>query len=334
MGMKHEATGRRKIFSFVLGALLIALSCPAEAQQPKKVHRIGYLANTEATTAVDIKPLRERLRELGYVEGQNLRIEYRYFGSNVERLSELAAELVRLKPELIAVVGNEAASAATKATEVIPIVMVSTSEAVRSGFVASLARPGGNVTGLTSMGGDVLGKRLELLSEIISNFSRAGFLWSPSSPTAADNLKETESSARSLKIDLTSLETKDPADIDKVFQTAAAKRVQGVVVDGSAFFTAHQKQLIALELKHRLPTMYPNPRFVDAGGLMTYGQDRKEQYRRAAEIIDKVLKGIKPADIPVERPTKLEFVINLKTAKQIGLTIPPNVLARADRVIR
>ena len=334
MGMKHEATGRRKIFSFVLGALLIALSCPAEAQQPKKVHRIGYLANTEATTAVDIKPLRERLRELGYVEGQNLRIEYRYFGSNVERLSELAAELVRLKPELIAVVGNEAASAATKATEVIPIVMVSTSEAVRSGFVASLAHPGGNVTGLTSMGGDVLGKRLELLSEIISNFSRAGFLWSPSSPTAADNLKETESSARSLKIDLTSLETKDPADIDKVFQTAAAKRVQGVVVDGSAFFTAHQKQLIALELKHRLPTMYPNPRFVDAGGLMTYGQDRKEHYRRAAEIIDKVLKGIKPADIPVERPTKLEFVINLKTAKQIGLTIPPNVLARADRVIR
>jgi putative ABC transport system substrate-binding protein len=325
---------KRKIAVLTLCAMLLALCFSSEAQQPKKVHRIGYLANTEATTAVDIKPLRERLRELGYVEGQNLRIEYRYFGSNVERLSELAAELVRLKPELIAVVGNEAASAATKATEVIPIVMVSTSEAVRSGFVASLARPGGNVTGLTSMGGDVLGKRLELLSEIISNFSRAGFLWSPSSPTAADNLKETESSARSLKIDLTSLETKDPADIDKVFQTAAAKRVQGVVVDGSAFFTAHQKQLIALELKHRLPTMYPNPRFVDAGGLMTYGQDRKEQYRRAAEIIDKVLKGIKPADIPVERPTKLEFVINLKTAKQIGLTIPPNVLARADRVIK
>jgi putative ABC transport system substrate-binding protein len=325
---------KQKIVGFALSALLLALCASAHAQQPTKIRRIGYLANTEATTAVDIKPLRERLRELGYVEGQNLIIEYRYFGNNVERLSDLTAELVRLKPELIAVVGNEATAAATKATNVIPIVMVSTSEAVRSGFVASLARPGGNVTGMTSMGGDVLGKRLELLSEIIPKFNRAGFLWSPSSPTAADNLKETESTARSLKIDLTSLETKDTVDIDKVFQTAAAKRVQGIVVDGSAFFTAHQKQLIALELKHQLPMMYPNPRFVDAGGLMTYSQERKEQYRRAAVIIDKVLKGIKPADIPVERPTKLEFVINLKTAKQIRLTIPPNVLARADRVIR
>lgn len=165
---------------------------------------------------------------------------------------------------------------------------------------------------MTSMGGDVLGKRLELLSEIIPKFTRAGFLWSPSSPTAAANLKEMVSIAGSLKIHLTSLETKDTADNDEVFQTAAAKRIQGIVVDGSAFFTAHQKQLIALERKHRLPTMYPNPRFVDAGGLMTYARDRKEQYRRAAEIIDKVLKGVKPADIPVERPTKLEFVINLR----------------------
>ena len=261
---------KAKILVYALPALILATIHLAQAQEPAKIRRIGYLANTPATTAIDIKPLHERLRELGYVEGQNLRIEYRYFGSNVERLSELAAELVRLKPELIVVVGNEAASAATKATKVIPIVMVSTSEAVRSGFVASLARPGGNVTGMTSMGGDVLGKRLELLSEIISKFTRAGFLWSPSSPTAPDNLKETESIARSLKIDLTSLEAKDTADIDKVFQTAATKRVQGIVVDDSAFFTAHQKQLIALERKHRLPTMYPNPRFVDAGGLMTY----------------------------------------------------------------
>ena len=324
----------KKHFPLLIAILSLGIVASVDAQQATKVHRIGYLANTEATTAVDIKPLRERLKELGYVEGQSLIIEYRYFRSAVERLPELIGELIRLNVELIAVVGNEAASAATKATKVIPIIMVSTSEAVRSGFVASLARPGGNVTGMTSTGADVLGKRLELLSEIIPKFTRAGFLWTPSSPTAADNLKEMESNARSLKIDLTSLETKDTADNDKVFQTATAKRVQGIVVDGSAFFTAHQKQLIALERKYRLPTMYPNPRFVDAGGLMTYAQDRKAQYRRAAEIIDKVLKGIKPADIPVERPTKFEFVINLKTAKQIGLTIPPNVLARADKVIR
>src|SRR5262249_51068088 len=234
-----------------LGSLLLALCCPAHAQQPTKVRRIGYLANTQATTAVDIRPLHERLKKLGYVEGQNLIIEYRYFGSAVERLPGLVGELIRLNLELIVVVGNEAASAATKATKVIPIVMVSTSEAVRSGFVASLAHPGGNVTGMTSTGGDVLGKRLELLSEIIPKFTRAGFLWSPSSPTAPDNLNEMESIARSLKIDLTSLEAKDTADNDKVFQTAAAKRIQGIIVDGSAFFTAHQKQLIALELKHR-----------------------------------------------------------------------------------
>lgn len=325
---------KQRILGFGVSAVLLALCASADAQQPTKIHRIGYLANTEATTAADIKPLRERLKELGYVEGQNLIIDYRYFRSAIERLPKLVGELIQLNVELIAVVGNEAASAATKATKVIPIVMVSTSEAVRSGFVASLARPGGNVTGMTSTGGDVLGKRLELLSEIIPKFTRAGFLWSPSSPTAPDNLKEMESIARALKIDLASLEAKDTADHDKVFQSAAAKRVQGIVVDGSAFFTAHQKQLIALERKHRLPTMYPNPRFVDAGGLMTYARDRKEQYHRAAEIIDKILKGIKPGDIPVERPTKFEFVINLKTAKQIGLRIPPNVLARADRVIK
>ena len=196
----------KKYFLLLIAIFCLGIVASVDAQQPTKIRRIGYLANTPATTAVDIQPLRERLRELGYVEGQNLTIEYRYFGSNLEHLPELVGELIRLNVELIAVVGNEAASAATKATKIIPIVMVSTSEAVRSGFVASLARPGGNVTGTTSMGADVLGKRLELLSEIIPKFTRAGFLWSPSSPTAPENLKETESIARSLKIDLTSLE--------------------------------------------------------------------------------------------------------------------------------
>ena len=314
--------------------MLFTLCTPAEAQQTKKVARIGYLGNTASTSGIDMKPFRERLSELGYIEGQNITFEYRYFDGKFERLPELAAELVRLNCAVIIAIGNEAAIAAKNATREIPIVMTSTSDVVRSGLVTSQARPGANITGLTSLGGDIYGKRLELLKEIIPRLSRVGFLWSPTSPDAADNLKETEAVARHLRVGVQSLEVNRSDDIEGSFQAATNKRVEALLVEGSGFFTANQKQIIELAIKHRLPAMYPNTRSVEAGGLMTYAGDRSEQYRRAADYVDKILKGARPGDLPVERPKKFEFVINLKAAKQIGLTIPPNVLARADRVIR
>jgi putative ABC transport system substrate-binding protein len=274
------------------------------------------------------------LNELGYIEGQNITIEYRYFEGKFERLPEVANELLRLKPEVIVVVGNEAIRAIKNATKETPVVIVSANDAVKRGFVASLARPGGNITGLTSMGSVTLGKRLELLKKIIPSLFLVGFLWSPTSPVAADNLKDTQKIARSLRVEILSLEAKEPAQIDQAFQTASSKRADALMVDGGGFVTAHQRQIIELAVRHRLPTMYPNSRFVEAGGLLTYGGNRSEEFRRAANYVDKILKGTKPADIPVEQPTKFDLVINLKTAKQIGVAIPPNVLARADRVIR
>ena len=325
---------KRRIGICLMTSVLLTAGSSTDAQQPKKVARIGYLGNTASTSATSMKPFRERLSELGYVEGQNITIEYRYFDGKVERLPELAAELVRLNCEVIVAIGNEAARATKNATKEIPLVMASTSDAVRSGLVASLARPGENITGLTSMGGETHGKRLELLKEIIPRLSRVGFLWSPTSPVAAGNLREIETVARHLRVGIQSLEVKTSDEIEGAFQAATNKRAEALLVDGSGFFTANQKQIIELAIKHRLPAMVPNTRSVEAGGLMTYAGDRSEQYRRAADYVDKILKGAKPADLPVERPKKFELVINLKTAKQIGLTIPPNVLARADRVIK
>ena len=314
-------------------ALFFVLCCsalPASAQ-PKKIAHIGLLANTIATSTSDMKPFYARLTELGYVQGQSYLVDARYFNGKTERLPELVAELVRLKPDVIAVIGNEAIAALKRTTKDIPIVMTSANEAVRSGFVASLARPGGNITGLTSMGADIMGKRLELLQEINPKLTRVGFLWSPSSPVAADNLKET---ARALKVQLLTLEAKNSADNERAFQTAANKRADALLIEGGAFFTAHQSQLIELARKYKMPTSYPNTRYVEAGGLFTYGLSRPEQFRRAATYVDKILKGTKPAELPIEQPTKFEFIINLKAAKQIGLTIPPNVLVRADKVIK
>jgi putative ABC transport system substrate-binding protein len=235
---------------------------------------------------------------------------------------------------VIVAIGNEAVRALKNATKQTPIVMASTNDAVTSGFVASLAHPGGNITGLTNMGAQVYGKRLELLKEVIPKLSRVGFLWSPTSPVAADNLKETEAVAPSLRLEILSLVVKTPEENERTFQGAANKRIEALLLDGSGFFSANQKQIIELVIKNRLPTMFPNTRSVEAGGLMTYAVDRSEQYRRTADYVDKILQGTRPADLPVERPTKFIFEINLKTAKQIGLTIPPNVLARADRVIK
>jgi ABC-type uncharacterized transport system substrate-binding protein len=312
--------------------ITLFISFCAEAQQPNKIARIGFLGNTSANDS--LKPFRGRLHELGYTEGQNIVIEPRYYEGKIGRLPDLASELVGLNCDIIYTIGNEAAQAGKNATKEIPIIISNTSDAVRSGFVASLARPGGNITGLTSIGGELAGKRLALLQEVIPKLSRVGFLWSPTSPTTSFNLNDTEAVARSLGVDIQSLEVKDSDGIARAFQRASSRSSEALLVDAGGFFAANQNRLIDLALKHRLPASYSNARYVQAGGLMTYGPDRLAQYRRAADYADKILKGAKPANLPVERPQKFELVINLKTAKQIGLTIPPNVLARADQVIR
>jgi putative ABC transport system substrate-binding protein len=316
--------------------LALASVHPAEAQQPKKVPRICSLEGDAAPgpAANRLKTFRERLRDLGYIEGQNITIEYRYHEGKVERLPSLVAEFVRLNCDVIVTQGNEVAQAAKDATKTIPVVMALSADAVRRGIVADLARPGGNITGLTNIGAEIFGKRLELLKETVPKLARVVFLWSPTSPGAADNLKEVEAVARYLRVGVQSLEVKGPDDFDGAFQAATKKRAQALIVGGGGLFPAHYKRIVELAAKSRLPAMYNNTRHVDAGGLMSYGEDRSEMFRRAAEIVDKILKGAKPADLPVEQPTKFELVINLKTAKQIGLTIPPDVLARATKIIR
>ena len=320
----------------VLAILVLLLGCveTAEAQQPKKVARVCYLGGSNASTsAIIVKSFRERLREIGYAEGQNLTIEFRFSEGKDERLPELAAELVRLNCDVIVTAGGGAAQSAKNATKTIPVVMAFGPDAVRTGIVADLARPGGNITGLTDMGAQMYGKRLELLKETVPKLARVAFLWSPI-PGAADNLKETETVARYLRVGIQSLEVKGPDDIEGAFRAAAKGRANGLMLPTSAFFAFHRKRIIDLAEKNRLPAIYSSVGYVEAGGLMVYSEDRAEMLQRAAEIVDKILKGTKPADIPVDRPKKFEFVINLKAAKQIGLTIPPEVLARASRIIR
>ena len=320
----------------VIVAIVVALvhcEALAEAQQPNKVARICYLGNAvSGRQAIYIKTFRARLRELGYVEGQNITIEYRDFEGKVERLPELAAELVRLNCDVIVTQGNEAAEAAKNATKTIPVVMAFGADAVKLGIVADLARPGGNITGLTFIGSEIFGKRLELLKETVPKLGRVAFLWSDLSQR--DELKEAETAARILRVEFQSFEVKRPDDFEGTFRAAIKGRANGLMLAGGAFFGFHEKRIIDLAAKNRLPAMYIVARFVEAGGLMSYGEDRSEMFRRAAEIVAKILKGTKPADIPVDRPKKFDFVINLKAANQIGLTIPPNVLARADKVIK
>lgn len=323
--------------SILVAAMLFAFAVLADAQQPAKVPRIGYLGNTASgqAGAVGMKTFRERLRELGYIEGQNITIEPRFWEGKVERLPDLAAELVRLNCDVILTTGTEAAQTAKNVIKTIPVVMAFGSDAERRGIVADLARPGGNITGLTSIGSELNGKRLELLKEIVPKLSRVGHLWTPTNPDHADyQVKETETVARSLRLAIQSLEVKGPDDFEVAFQDATQKRAGALLVAGGGFFAFHRKQIVDLAAKSRLPAMYNNNQYVETGGLMTYAEDRPYQHRRAAEYVDRILKGAKPADLPVERPTKFELVINLKTAKQIGLTIPQKVLARADKVIK
>ncbi len=318
----------------LVALVLLACGVVAEAQQAKKVPRICVLAASSASIAAEgQKPFRDRLREIGYVEEQNIVIEYRFAEGKVKRLSELAAELVRLNCDVIITYGSGAVQAAKNATKTIPVVMAFGPDAVRGDVVAELARPGGNVTGMTDMGAELYGKRLELLKETVPKLARVVMLY-PSSLDAADNLKETETVGRFLRVNIQFLEVKGPDGIEGAFRAAIKGRANGLILPTSGFFSFHRKRIITLVEKNRLPAMYSSVGYVDGGGLMFYGEDRAEMFRRAAEMVDKILKGTKPADIPVERPKKFDFVVNLKAAKQIGLAVPPEVLARATRIIK
>ena len=325
---------RRKLFGLVFSALLFALCVSARAQQPTKVPRIGFLIGSSlSANAARIEAFRQGLRELGYVEGKNIVIEYRYADGKADRERELAAELVRLKVDVI-VTGGPSSTRAKEATVTIPIVMANDGDPIRNGFVASLARPGGNITGLSSLAPELSGKRLELLKEIVSKLSRMAVIGNSTEPGNAQNLKETELAAGAFKVQLQYLDVRGPKDIEAAFREARKWRAEAVLVLGSRVFTSQRKQIAELAVKSQLPATYSRPESVEAGGLMTYGPSINDLFRRAATYVDKILKGRKPADLPVEQPKKFEFIVNLKAAKQIGLTIPPNVLMRADRVIK
>jgi putative tryptophan/tyrosine transport system substrate-binding protein len=326
---------RRKLFGLVFSALLFALCVSARAQQPTKVPRIGFLIGSSlSANAARIEAFRQGLRELGYVEGKNIVIEYRYADGKADRERELAAELVRLKVDVIVTGGPSSTRAAKEATVTIPIVMANDGDPIRNGFVASLARPGGNITGLSSLAPELSGKRLELLKEIVPKLSRMAVIGNSTEPGNAQNLKETELAAGAFKVQLQYLDVQDSKDIEAAFREARKWRAEAVLVLGSRVFTSKRKQIAELAVKSQLPATYSRPESVEAGGLMTYGPSINDLFRRAATYVDKILKGRKPADLPVEQPKKFEFIVNLKAAKQIGLTIPPNVLARADKVIK
>jgi putative tryptophan/tyrosine transport system substrate-binding protein len=322
----------------LVGAMLFALCVSAEAQQPKKVARIGYLSNSEpARESGRAEAIRLALRELGFIEGQNIAFEYRYAEGKLDRLPELAAELVRLKVDIVVVAGGVIPLRAAKnATKTIPIVMVGTGlDPVKAGLVDSLARPGGNVTGLTLLATELDGKRLELLKEAVPKLARVAVLYDPVNPSSGLALKEVlPVAARSLRLTVHPWEVRTADDFDRVFAALNKERPDGLQVLGGGLMSANQKRIAGFALKNRLPSMWNNRRNVEAGGLMSYGADLADSYRRVAYYVDRILKGAKPADLPVEQPTKFEFVINLKTAKQIGLTIPQSMLYRADKVIK
>jgi putative tryptophan/tyrosine transport system substrate-binding protein len=332
---------KTKFVGFALMLLLSALSVSAAAQQTKSVPKIGYLsrdlhpADSRALAQRNLEAFRQSLRELGYVEGKNITIEYRYADGRFERLLALAEELVRLKVEIIVADTTAAARGAKKATSTIPIVIASGSDPIESGLVASLARPGGNVTGLTNYGGALLGKRLELLKEVIPKVSRFAVL-DDGQGFSRSMFKETQSAAQVLgvKLQLVEVNAQEP-DIDGAFRVIARERIGGLITGaGPLGLALHRKRILELVQKNRMPAIYPSESWINGGGLMYYGANLSDLHRRAAIYVDKILKGLKPADLPVEQPMKFDLGINLKAAKQIGLTIPPNVLARADKVIR
>jgi putative ABC transport system substrate-binding protein len=324
----------KKTVVVLLVVLALASLRLAEAQQPKKVPRIGILSPTSSSSSsARVEAFRQGLSDLGYVEGKNIVIEYRYAGGKLEQLPELAMELVHLKVDVI-VTSGPAAFAAKKATNAIPIVIAAAADPVGTGLVASLARPEGNVTGLTIMSPELGGKRLELLKEAFPKLTRVAVLWAVGNPRGDLPFREVEAPAKALGIKLQSLGVRSLDDFENAFEAARRQSAQALITAPQPVINVQRERIVDFAAKSRLPAIYATSEFVDAGGLMSYAPSYTDLHRRAATYVDKILKGAKPADLPVEQPIKFEFVVNLKAAKAIGLTIPPNVLARADRVIK
>jgi putative tryptophan/tyrosine transport system substrate-binding protein len=317
-------------------ALLLTLSIPAEAQEQMKVAKIGWLGSRPASdaAAASKEVISRMLRDLGYIEGKNIMFEHRNADYKLERLPLLADELVRLKVDVLIAPSTVEALAAKNATSTIPIIFLGGGDPVAAGIVNSLARPGKNITGFTNIAPELAGKRLELLKETIPKLSRVVVLWDPQGPSSALQWEESQRPALDLGLQLYSMEIRSAGDFESAFKKATRQSMLALAVTSSPLINAYQKRITELATKNRLPAIYNRNDFVTSGGLMSYGPDPTDLYRRAVIYVDKILKGTKPADLPVERPTKFELIINLKAAKQIGLTIPPNVLARADRVIR
>ena len=347
--MRHEATGNRRCISILLSGFLLALSIftvllfppcsvlqalcsSAEAQQSGKIPRVGILF-IGGREQPHLQSFKDGLHERGYAEGKNIKVEYKYAEGNQERLEELAAEFVREKVDVIVTTASQSALAARKVTQTLPIVMTSGSP-VETGLAKSLARPGGNVTGLTVMVSDLSGKRLEILKETLPKIIRVGVLWSTREVEAKRGFAETETAAKALSLKMHAVQVDSGNDFERAFAEISKAHVDCLVVVLSPLSTLNSKHIVELATKYRLPGMYATRQFAEEGGLMAYGPLIGDLYRRAATYVDKILKGAKPEDLPVEQPTKFEFIINLNAAKQIGITIPPNVLARADRVIK
>jgi putative tryptophan/tyrosine transport system substrate-binding protein len=326
---------KRKITVLTLCAMLFALSYSASAQQPKKVARIGYLtAQSAVAEQPRLESFRQGLRALGHIEGQNIVIEFRHTDGKFERLPDVAAELVRLKVDVLVANTTNAALAAKNATRTIPIFFIGVSDPVAAGLVDSLARPGGNITGLTNIAPMLAGKRLELLKETVPKLSRVALMWNPQNPGSVPQWQESQLPARELGLQLHSMEVSSADKYESAFKEAIETRSAALAVTLDPLANSNQKRIVDLATNNRLPAIYARGDYVDSGGLMSYAPPFAADGRDTARLVDKILKGAKPADLPVEQPMKFEFVINLKAAKQIGLTIPPNVLVRADRVIK
>jgi putative ABC transport system substrate-binding protein len=328
---------KKKVIGLALGALLFALSVSAHAQPAGKIFRIGYLdSSTAAGSAVLVKAFLQELSKLGWIEGKNVTIEYRFAEQKQERLPELAAELVRLKVDLIVLRGTPTTLVAKSATTTIPIVMAASADPVGTGLVASLARPGGNVTGFSALSVELNTKRLEILKDAVPKLLRVGLLVAPGAGIGRDlQLKELRAAAQALKLKLEEIETQlDAKGLERAFKTAKQKQLGAIMTTAATGYFAERKRIVELATKHRLPAIYFQKEFVDEGGLMSYGADFEDLFRKAAHYVDRILKGTKPADLPVQQATKFEFIISLKAAKQIGITLPYELLARANKVIQ
>ena len=325
----------KKTFVSLLTTFLLATISLAEAQPAKKVFRIGLLSgNRPSPMPSNIEAFRQGLRELGYVEGQNISVEYRFAEGKEERYAILAAELVNLGVDVIVTFGTQATVAAKQATSTIPILVGNAGDLVGEGLVASLARPGGNITGFTGVDPDLSAKRLQLLREILPKVSRVAVLYHGGPGGDQEELRETQTAAKTLGVQIQPLQVLEPDQFQRAYTAMTKERAQALIIFVGSFIAFHRKELLELAAKIRIPTMCGNPEWSEAGGLISYGNDRRDQFRRVATYVDKILKGTKPADLPVQQPMKYELVINMKTAKEIGVTIPPNVLARADKVIK